>query len=73
MPGDVWEQQAEQQKGWIQQGKEEHAKSILDYLLLNVSCSFDKGIGSLPLDILGDASGPGCHSDVQAHTNTMCM
>lgn len=41
MPRDVCEQQAEQQKGWIQQGKEVHAKSILDYLLLNVSHSFD--------------------------------
>lgn len=39
MPRDVCEQQAEQ--GWIQQGKEVHAKSILDYLLLNVSHSFD--------------------------------
>lgn len=41
MPRDVWDQQTEQQKGWIQQGKEVHAKSILDYLLLNVSRSFD--------------------------------
>lgn len=38
---DVCEQEAEQQKGWIKQGKEVHAKPILDYLLLNVSCSFD--------------------------------
>lgn len=41
MPTDVCGQEAEQQNGWILQGKEAHAKSILDYLLLSMFHSFD--------------------------------